>query len=280
MVADIIHIINLVLTRTFDALHWPASLLSPFWALTVMSILAGIVMLLIFGKVSNQAAIKEIKNKIRANLIAIRLFNDDVPVLLKIQGRILRETLFYMKFTLIPICVMILPVLIILIQLNLRYDARPIEVGEHVLVKVKVMDGSLLSIPSNLTLTADAGVAIETLPVRVLPDQEISWRIRGRQPGKHKIVVRIGNHTVEKEVFVGSPSGRVSRLRVGLDFFDMLLNPGEPPIEKATNIRYVQVNYPPLDIEVFGWKINWLVQFFILSIASGYLLKGFFGIDV
>lgn len=237
-------------------------------------------MLLIFGKVSNQAAIKEIKNKIRANLIAIRLFKEDVPTLFKIQGRILRETFFYMKYSLIPIFVMILPVLIVLIQLNLRYGARPIEVGEQVLVKVKVADGSLLSNPSNVALAADEGVVIETPPVRVLSDKEVTWRIRGKQPGKHTIVIRIGNHAVEKEVCVGSAGGTVSRLRVGMDLSDMLLHPGEPPLKKTTGIKSVQVNYPALDIMVAGWKINWLVQFFILSIASGYLLKGFFGIEV
>jgi hypothetical protein len=237
-------------------------------------------MLLIFGKVSNQDAIKEIKNKIRANLIAIRLFKDDVPVLLKIQGHILRETVFYMKYALIPILVMIPPVLILLIQLSLHYRVRPIEVGEHILVKVNVMDGSILSNPNNVTLAADAGVVIETPPVRVLPDKEVIWRIRGKQPGKHTIVVRLGKLAVEKEVCVGSACGPVSSRRVGMNLFDMLLYPGESPIEKTTGIKSVQVNYPSLDIMVAGWKMNWLVQFFILSIASGYLLKGFFGIEV
>ena len=222
MAEDIMHIVNLIITRTFDVLHLPVSLLSPFWALSVVSLLTGIVMLLIFGKVSNQDAIKEIKNKIRANLIAIRLFKEDVLILFKIQGHILRETFFYMKYALIPILVMILPVLIILIQLNLRYGARPIEVGEHVLVKVKVVDGSLLSNPSNVTLAADVGVVIETPPVRVLSDKEVTWRIRGKQPGKHSIVIRIGDHAVEKEVCVGSASDTVSSRRVGMDLFDMM----------------------------------------------------------
>ena len=142
------------------------------------------------------------------------------------------------------------------------------------------MDGSLLSNPSNVALAADVGVVIETPPVRVLSDKEVTWRIRGKQPGKHTIVIHISNHAVEKEVCVGSASGIVSSQRVGMDLFDMLLYPGEPPIKRTTGIKSVQVNYPSLDIMVAGWKINWLVQFFILSIASGYLLKGFFGIEV
>ena len=32
--------------------------------------------------------------------------------------------------------------------------------------------------------------------------------------------------------------------------------------------------------EIAGWKVNWMVWFFALSLASGYLLKGLFGIEV
>ncbi len=42
----------------------------------------------------------------------------------------------------------------------------------------------------------------------------------------------------------------------------------------------MSVGYPQPEITFLGWKIHWLVWFFIISIAVGYLLKGVLGVEV
>ena len=71
----------------------------------------------------------------------------------------------------------------------------------------------------------------------------------------------------------------VTAARTGEGVFDMFLHPGEAPL-KSPLFLSMEVMYPPLGMEIAGWEVNWLVWFFVLSLVSGYLLKGLFGIEV
>ena len=138
-------IVKGILANLFDLLFLPFRGLGPLWALVVFSLLAGILMLWIFGKVSNQDAIRVIRDRIRANMMAIRLYGDDIGLLFCLMGRILRETVVYLKVALLPLLVMLIPVLAILVQLNLSFQARPLQRGEQVLVKVTVRDPATIA---------------------------------------------------------------------------------------------------------------------------------------
>ena len=91
--AQVVGILNSLLTRLFDALLWPFRGLHPIWALLAVSSVTGLVMLWIFGKVSDQEAVRAVRDKIRGNLIGVRLFGDDIRVMFRLQGTILRATL-------------------------------------------------------------------------------------------------------------------------------------------------------------------------------------------
>jgi uncharacterized membrane protein (DUF106 family) len=265
------------MTGLFDLLFWPFSRLAPLWGLTVFSIVTGILMLWIFGLVSNQDAIRTIRDRIRGNLIAVRLFGDDLGLLFKLQGRLLRDNVVFLKYALIPLLVMIIPVLVILVQLNLRFGAKPLEPGEAVLVKVTVRDAA--AIERGVSLEAPAGVTVETPGVRVPALREVAWRVRPEQPGRYRLLVRAGDETIEKELRVGESWGATSALRTGKNFFDVLLYPGEPPISSRA-VESIEVKYKPLDLKLFGWSVNWLVFFFLLSILSGFALRRVLGVEI
>ena len=55
--------------------------------------------------------------------------------------------------------------------------------------------------------------------------------------------------------------------------------PGEPPISSGA-IESVVIGYPPLDLSLFGWSVNWLVLFFILSLVSGFAFRGVLGVEI
>jgi hypothetical protein len=75
-------IFNTVLTFLFGLFYGALKWLGPFWSLVALSILGGILLVWIFGKVSNQDAIKRARNRLSAELIALRLFKDDLRSLL------------------------------------------------------------------------------------------------------------------------------------------------------------------------------------------------------
>jgi len=270
--------INLVMTRLLDLVVWPFKTLDPIWALLVVSLLAGVLMLWLFGKTSNQERIRTVRDWIRGNMMAIRLYGDDLGVLFKLQARILRATLTYMRLALVPMLVLIVPTLLILIQLNLRFASSPLVPGESTVVKVTLRDGSATSAP--VELEVPDGVTIETEAVRIESLGQLAWRIRGETSGRHTLLVKTGEETLEKELVVGRRWGAVSEKRTGEGFLDSLLYPGEPPIGSESPIRAVEVQYSALPLAIFGFELHWLLVFFIASIAFGFAFKRALGVEI
>jgi uncharacterized membrane protein (DUF106 family) len=272
-----VKLLNSGINGLFDLLFLPFAYLAPLWALIVFSVLTGILMLWIFGLVSDQDAIRTIRDRIRGNLIAVRLFGDDLGVLFRLQGRLLRDNAVFLKYALIPILVMIVPVLVILIQLSLRSEARPLEPGEAALVKVTLRDAA--AIDRGVSLEVPAGVVVETPGVRVASLREVAWRIRPAEPGRYRLLVHAGDEAVAKELRVGGDWGATSARRTGKGFLDVLLYPGEPPVPPGA-VESIDVKYRPLELELFGWPLNWLVVFFLLSILAGFAFRRVLGVEI
>lgn len=237
-------------------------------------------MVWLFGKVSNQDAIKKTRTRMNAELIALRLFNDDLRVFFGIQYQILVWTLKYLKHSMIPMIIIMMPVMAILIQLNLHYGVRPLGIGEQSLVKVKLRDAKTLALETPITLQASDALEIETLGVRIPEMREVSWRIRGASPGRFDLVVNAGGESMTKSMAVGGREEGVSSLRTGEHWLTNLLYPGESPIPNSSAIESIEILYPELDISIFGWGIDWMILFFVLSMVFGFSFKGALGVQI
>ena len=66
----------------------PIAVLPGWLSATIIGVGTGLLTLLAFKFTSNQQAIKRVRSDIKANLLALALFKDSVPVSLKSQGRI------------------------------------------------------------------------------------------------------------------------------------------------------------------------------------------------
>ncbi len=255
----------------FGALVWPLSGLDPLWTMLLISILGGGLMVWIFGLVSPQDKIRALRNRIRGNLLGVRLFQHDLDAVFRLQGRILRDTTRYAGLSLFPVFVLLLPVLILLVQLSLYFEAAPLRPGQAAVLTARFDEG--WDVQPQVAIEAPRAVAVETPPVRVFPQNEFSWRIRARDPGKHSVVLRVGERAYRKEVNVGTELSATPRVRTR-SLLDWLLCPGEPLIEADSSLRSIEVGYPQLPLRIWGFSVHWLVFFFVLSIAAGFALKG------
>ena len=82
----------LVINGIFNVIFAPFKGMHPAVGLLVISVATGIVMLLIFGKTSNQRAIRQAKGKLKAHISEIWLFRDDLPQMLIAFFRVLGNT--------------------------------------------------------------------------------------------------------------------------------------------------------------------------------------------
>ncbi|MDX9752832.1 MAG: hypothetical protein RBU29_02670 [bacterium] len=269
---------NALLTSLFAGVFGLFRLAGLAGSLWLFSILAGIGMLWLFGRLSNQARIKKLKNQMQAEIIAIRLFQNDLGVLFKTQLRVLMKTGVYLRYTATPMLILFVPLLFLLIQFNLFYSYTPLAVGRDAVVTLKLADDSLFRQSVPVTLQAPAFASVETEPIWIPTEKAIAWRIRGDMPGTGKLSITIDGQEIGKELVVGDTPGRVSPLRTrqGLD---LLLNPGERALPSTLPVKSVQITYPPRDIPLAGWNIHWIIQFFILSLLAGYLCKGWLKVE-
>ncbi len=234
-------------------------------------------MLWVFGRVSKQGKIKRVKKSIQGNLLGVRLFQHDVRVVLGLQGTIFRETLTYLKHSLFPMLVVIPPLLVIVIHLNLHFERAPLPLGSSAIVKARLAPG--WDLEQKVGLVAPDGVTVETPPVRILANNEVSWRVRAERAGRYQLKIQIGEDTVEKELYVGERWGAVSPFRTG-SLLHLVQFPGEAPIPLDSRVEAVGVSYPQLSLEVLGWDFHWLVLFFLLSVAAAFVFRGPLGVEI
>lgn len=270
-----VNTINIAATVAFSWLLLPFRGLNPLWAIAVVSLICGVTMLWIFGKVSNQSAIRIVRERIRGNLLAVRLYQHDVGVVLRLQLAILTDTGLYLRYSLLPVLVLFVPVVLILAQLNLYFDLRPLRPGEKTLVKVKVQDPSEVA---DLELKVPEGVAIEIPPVRLESEKEVVWRIRATASGQHTVTVVCDTSEVAKSLAVGEKWMMVPSLATR-SVLDGILFPGEPLIGSGGCIESIEIGYRPAELELLGWNVHWLLLFLVLSIASAFLFKRPLGIE-
>ena len=277
---SIVSAFNTVLTFLFGLVYEPLKWLGPFWSLVGISWLSGIFMVWVFGKVSNQAAIQRTRDRLSGELIGLRLFKDDLRVFFGLQYQVLVWTLRYLRLSLVPMVILMMPTMLILIQLNYHYGLRPLRVGEQALVKVKLHDASALARGADITLTAPGNLKIETDGVRIADLKEVCWRVRGVAPGRFDLTVSTGQEKVTKQMTVGGRLEGVSSIRTGEGGLTALLYPGERPLPSQSSLASIEILYPELDISVLGKHVNWLILFLVVSLVFGYAFKGLLGVQI
>jgi hypothetical protein len=235
-------------------------------------------LLVVFKYTSNQDAIKRVRDDINAHLLALKLFKDSTSVSLRAQGRILAGAGRLFVLALVPMLVMAVPVCLILGQLALWYQARPLRVGEQAVVtlKLNVKPGSTWP---DVQLRPTGAVEVATGPVRVLSQQEVCWDVKAVAGGEHRLEFQVGPETFAKEMAIGDGFLRVSRLRPGWEWSDILLNPAEPPFGPGSPVHSIEVDYPTRSSWTSGTDI-WVIYWFAASMISALCFRRLLNVNV
>src|SRR5262249_26706427 len=130
--------LNVVTNALGEALLAPVGAMPGWLSATVLAVVLGVALLVLFKYTSNQRAIKRARDGVNANLLALKLYKDSALVALRAQGRIMAGAFRLMLLALVPILVMALPVCLVLAQMSLWYQARPLRVGEEAVITVKL----------------------------------------------------------------------------------------------------------------------------------------------
>jgi uncharacterized membrane protein (DUF106 family) len=282
-------ILNTVLRGIVDVLLIPFAGLPPLVGIVVFSLLLGVAMLFIFKVTSNQAKIDEVKRKIHAGIFEIRLFNDDLRAIFRAQGEVMRHNFRYVGLSLVPMLWMLVPIVLLLAQLQFHWGYEGLEVGKPVMLRVELDEDWSQRVPGSavteegrpsLALQAPDGLEVETPALWFPSRNEAAWRIRPTEPGRWNVAISLGDEVVTKSLDATGAIARRSPDRWAPSFGKQLLYPAEPSLPADLPIRAISVPYRDATVWFLGMHLHWIIPFFILSIVFAFALKDRFGVKI
>jgi hypothetical protein len=250
----------------------------PGWlSATLIAIVTGILMLVAFKYTSNQVAIKRTRNGIKANLLVLSLFKDSVLVGLRAQGGILLGAIRLMTLSVVPILVMLVPMCLLLGQMALWYQARPLHVGEEAVVTVHLAEESPAL--ADLALLPSSAITTVVGPVRVPAKNMVCWSVAASAAGCHPLAFETGGESYIKELAVGDAFMPTSLVRPSWNWSDALVHPREVPFAVDSPVQSIEVAYPQRESWTAGadW---WLGYWFVVSLLAALIARPLLKVNI
>ena len=123
-------------------------------------------------------------------------------------------------------------------------------------------------------------VRVETPPLVIRSENTVYWRIRALREGRYNLIIQNGDQAAVKTLVVGPVQKTFSSSRVRGQAVPGLLFPAEKSLPSTSFVKRITVRYPQKAIHIGTWRLNWLVLFFVFSMAVGFALKGVFRVEI
>jgi hypothetical protein len=250
---------------------------APLLLVLAISIVIGLLMVIVFRYTSDQKAIGRAKDRLKANLLAVRLFQDQLPVVMRAYGRILRGTGSYLRLAFTPFLIAILPITFLIIQLDRYFGWMPLQPAQTFLVEARVADPTALN---EASLQLPPELSSSAPPVHVPIDREVVWRVVARGEGRYDIGIAAAGQTVSKQVVVTPGLARISPVRLRGNFWERMFTSGEPALADNSPVQSITISYAPRVIPFAWMEWNWIMLFFVVSLIAGFIFKSALGIQV
>lgn len=265
--------LNGLLKLYYAAFSWAP----PALGLSVLSALAGVGMLWVFGKTSDQKRMKAVKNKVWAALFELRVYVDEPRVTWRAQKSLFAANLRYMGLALKPALWMILPMGLLLLHLEAFYGRSPLPVGREAIVTMGMSPDWNPESPAP-QLTAPPEVRVTSPPVRAIPTREVSWRIEPVREVSGDLTFLVDGQPIGKRIEAGARRRFVPGRSVN-STLGTVWSPDEKKIPSG-RVEWIEIRYPEASLPIFGVHWNWLVWFFAVSLVVALLLKKRFGVVI
>jgi hypothetical protein len=247
-------------------------------SLVLVSVVAGIAMMLLFKLASNPAAIRRAKRRVQAQLLALRLFGDEPALVWRAQVRLLTGNVRYIAVMLAPVAAAAIPFVVAYPHLEALYGKAALPVGSETVLTVRLRQAS--SLPQGAPhLEMPAGLRAVTPPVRIAEAggaSEISWRLLATSAAAAPVRIHVGDTEITKVVQVGDGHGYLDETRPA-GALAWLLAPGEAPIG-IDRIESVHVVYRAQHLAALGLEWPWEAWFIAVSAITALLVKNRLGV--
>lgn len=235
------------------------------WSLAAISVAFGLAASWVFRRFTDGAAAGATRRQLQAHLMEFRLFFDEPALIWRAQKALLRDNLRLLALLWRPLLILSLPAAWLFVQLDAVYGWAPLPLERSAVLTVQ-LERRLEPADSRTTLQMPPGISVETPPVRIFTERRISWRIRPARAARGTLTVRLPGGAVEKTIAAGERTVFLARRRErSLSAF--LFHPEEPRL-RASDVAWVEVDYPKADVALAGASLPWIAWFLLISAVS------------
>lgn len=260
------HMTGAVLSPLLDSL----SGFGPFWFAGFLAFLSALMVLVVYRACSPPAVhFQRAKNRIKAHLLELRLFQDDPVLVARAALGAVRANLVYLRMHAKPLAVLLLPISLILLESEARLDRRSFLPGETMIVQSFWPQDGPGRFEEPPEIVVAPGLELESPPLRIPGRREVDWRLRAKSAGVYRIVVQspygVGSVDVSVSEKLGAPAGSAGR------------PDRNEPMYGAPLLR---VEHPKAFLALGGFHVPWLWVVVLETFGFVFALKGRFGVEL
>ena len=260
---EILSALTGIITRIVDVLVLPFGSHRTA-GLVVLSMLTGAALTLLYRALADENAIRRTREVFKARVLEMRLYPDDMVLILRALGGAIAAQGSYLRAAARPILVVALVAVPFFIQLEARYARAPLAPGVTTIVTARLKTGlDVLTVPVSLTPPGD----VDSRSVRAPAEREVSWRVIG-EPLRQFLVLQVYDQKYGFELRAQSDGRAIGHQRRARSIMGGLTDIGLPRIGNDSPIERVTVAYPPANYSVFGKRMSWLAVFALGSLLG------------
>ena len=284
---------NGLVTSLFDVLLMPLELMGMELALILVSGIFGVLALVVFKYISSQKGIKGAKDKIKAHMIAIRIYQDDLVIVAKSIAKVLARNFQYLSLNFGPFIPLAPIFVVVLAQAVVRYGFEPLEVvsvereaemlpGAGNELKIQFKPGQE-SAAAGLVVVWPEGLTPRSPLVRNGSRGVAFQEFVATAPGDYEVELRLADgDSYTKKVSAGTTEEAYLQPERVSDWLLAWLWPAEDMLPDDSPIASVAFVYPDSDL---GWLpmsglIGVMVVFVVASMAFAFAFIKPLGVQI
>jgi len=253
----------------------------PDRGLAIVSLLCGVATIFVFQATSNPAAIRRARSHIAAHILEMRIYQNDLVLILHGLAAALASNLQYLRVVAWPVLLIAVMVAIAITQIEPRFAQAPLGTDDAAVVTVICSPGTDVM---SVSVHGGLGAVVEPRSVRVPARREVSCRagvdsdqrVGDQRP---RLFVDIGDASYDFPL-AASPETITDGTERSRSPLSGLLHPGLPDLPKSFPIERIEIQYPPARHSLFGWPTNWWMVFIAWSLIGALIPKLLLRIEV
>ncbi len=273
------------LNRLFDIVSFTPGAIACYIYIVLISLVSAVIFLLIFKKTSNQQKITYHKDKVLGHVLQIPLYKDRFGLIFLSILNIVKHNILYIRQTLIPLLFMLVPLLILMVQINNRCGYEPLQPGRQFVIQAEVDADAGSEILESLSCETSPEIELETPALRIETEHAVFWRAGIVEESSGGLpIIRIGNgssgQSVERAVAITSRHRRFSPEKKRWSFWNAVFTNAEGFLPADAPVSSITIQYQRAGYALLFWHVDAIILYFVFTLVFTFALKGVFQVKI